>query len=787
MTFRQKIKSIPYWAYLLVILVIAINLLYLYYKYQIPEDGCTYKYENGHIVYDYIKPGWPDEKAGIKTGDILLSVNSIPIEEWSMKQRGRASDTLILVISRNNRQITIPCARSSYVSHAPGLYWSMFVIMLLFSCASLYILFKKPYEPAARLFFIYIQLFIVIENTKLLPFQDPLSIFATAAFLLSGSLIGPVLIHFILLFPRPAKIYGLYPRVPLIIYTAGFLLFIGLVTSYVYAINTQLQYGVTTFSQFNIILRWWKTLTFFLAVTAAIYQFKTIKDTLARNQLRIIIIGAFFCFITPITQAFFYNFLIQLSDKTPFLIELFQGIGSLIMICCILIAIFRFRIWDLEIFIRKTLLYIGATLIVIFSYLLLIFLVNQLAIRETNITRFLIFAISVVIFLVLRDWFQRMIDRIFQREAYDTATVVSDFEEKLAGIYRDDELKLRIGQCLDEIFHFKSLTLNLKRNDLIYEPAFVQGADLQILNKEFAVTSDIDRMLRKSKVFSPGELDHISPGNIDLNGELIVPLVKEDQPYGFFICGQKKSEKMYSMQDIRVLSLIAKRVIALFQTANLYQKDLDRQLMLERERARIAKDMHDDIGAGLTKIAMISEARAKVTEPDEGSNERLTKVATTARDMINRLNVIVWALNPRYDNLDSLISYARRYFGEFLENFGVGFKMEVPDSIPDLSISPDYRRNAFYAWQEAIHNAVKHSHCSEINIFMKIDQNKMLVTITDNGKGFNQANAGSGGNGLLNMKRRAEDLGGSFEIKSFPGGGTTVLFSISLNQNTTKV
>jgi len=296
-------------------------------------------------------------------------------------------------------------------------------------------------------------------------------------------------------------------------------------------------------------------------------------------------------------------------------------------------------------------------------------------------------------------------------------------------------------------------------------------------------------------VFSPGELskDTILPGPERI--DLVVPMVKDGRPFGFFLCGPKKSEKSYSMQDIRVLSLIARRVIALFQTASLYQSDLDRQLMLERERARISQDMHDDIGAGLTKIAMMSEAftgeeilrptlrdsgQARNQEPGTKDREKMQKVATTAREMINRLNVIVWALNPRYDNLESLVSYARRYFGEYLENFGIGFRMEVPDDIPDMPVTPDFRRNAFYAWQEAVHNVVKHGKCSEIKFDIRIDGQKLFITIADNGKGFDHALRGSGGNGLLNMKKRAEEIGGTFEITSGVGKGTKVSFILNL-------
>jgi signal transduction histidine kinase len=443
---------------------------------------------------------------------------------------------------------------------------------------------------------------------------------------------------------------------------------------------------------------------------------------------------------------------------------------------CILIAIFRFRIWNIEILLKKALFYLGATLIIILSYLLFLFFIDLSTISETKTTRFVILALSVITFLMLRDRLQKLIDRLYHRETYDSATVVSDFEEDLAGIYRMEDLGSRIVLGIDAIFHFKSFVLNLKKDGNFYEPAFILGQYHLNAGEKYEVNPEFEKMLMKSRVFSPVELHNIPPVIEADNVELVIPLIKEGQPFGFFICGRKKSEKTYSFQDIQVLSLIAKRVIALFHTAFLYQKDLDRQLMLERERARISQDMHDDIGAGLTKIAMISEKNT--SERDTVSGERMEKVAATARDMINRLNVIVWALNPRYDTLESLFSYARRYFGEFLENFEIKFMMEVPDEIPDLPITPDLRRNALYAWQEAIHNALKHGACSQIKIDVTIEGQNMIITITDNGIGFNDAIPKSGGNGLLNMKKRAEDLGGSFEIHSEAGKGSRVEFRI---------
>lgn len=132
-------------------------------------------------------------------------------------------------------------------------------------------------------------------------------------------------------------------------------------------------------------------------------------------------------------------------------------------------AVLRFRIWDIEVIIRKALLYLGATAVIILSYLFVVWLVDQFTAGTTDLIRFAILAFSVILFLVIRDRLQRLIDRMFHRETYDSATVVSEFEAKLAGIYRMVELKEKIVQGLDEIFHFKSFILGLKKEQFIYQ------------------------------------------------------------------------------------------------------------------------------------------------------------------------------------------------------------------------------------------------------------------------------------------------------------------------------
>jgi len=490
--------------------------------------------------------------------------------------------------------------------------------------------------------------------------------------------------------------------------------------------------------------------------------------------LRIVITGTFFGLITPMLISLFYNSYDQLSAKYPLMGPVSQSIGTMILIICILFAILRFRIWDIEVFIRKALLYLGATMVIILTYLFLIWIVDRLIISENDLVRFIILGISVIIFLVLRDQIQRMIDRIFHRETYDSATVVSDFEAKLGGIYRFDELKQKIVQSLDEIFHFKFFVFNLKKDNLVYEPAYVYGIDDLNIPAEYLITPEIEEKLRKKKVFSPEEVSHKPPVLNMINGDLIVPMISDDQPAGFFICGQKKSERTYSRQDITVLTLLARRVIALLHTASLYQKDLDRQLMLERERARISQDMHDDVGASLTRVSMMSDLVKARTDVGGEAKQWLGKISDTSRGLMEEMNQIIWALNPKNDNLEGLVTYVRRFAFEYLEPTSVSCTFDLPDEIPDRELTVEVRRNVYLVAREAIHNVIKHAGATKVRINLEINEQGFRIRIKDDGKGFDPGMLEFPGNGLINMKKRMNDIGGELHIISQKEAGTEI-------------
>ncbi len=207
---------------------------------------------------------------------------------------------------------------------------------------------------------------------------------------------------------------------------------------------------------------------------------------------------------------------------------------------------------------------------------------------------------------------------------------------------------------------------------------------------------------------------------------------------------------------------------------------LERRNEIEKIRNRISRDIHDDIGAGLTKISMMSQmARLDVTE-NKNIDDKLNTLSSSARDLSERLQEIVWAMNPRHDDLNSLLAFLRAYASDFFENSNVKLSFHFPDNIPALPLNPDMRRNLFLCFKEALNNIAKYANASEIFIEADIKTNTFHLMIKDNGKGFDANKNKLTGNGLANMQKRMEEINGQFSIKSKPGTGTEINISFPM-------
>lgn len=200
-------------------------------------------------------------------------------------------------------------------------------------------------------------------------------------------------------------------------------------------------------------------------------------------------------------------------------------------------------------------------------------------------------------------------------------------------------------------------------------------------------------------------------------------------------------------------------------------EQLEQERALERERARISQDMHDEVGSSLSEIAILSELAKQ--KPEEAGTH-VQEISERASEVIDNVSEIVWAMNPKNDTLDNLVAHLRRYAVKYLNLAQINCKFNAPDVIPAHHLTAEVRRNLFLVVKEALHNVVKHSGASEVCVTVSLRETTLALRIEDNGKGFDTAACAQAGNGLVGMDKRMQDIGGTFTLESKPDRGTKV-------------
>jgi signal transduction histidine kinase len=202
---------------------------------------------------------------------------------------------------------------------------------------------------------------------------------------------------------------------------------------------------------------------------------------------------------------------------------------------------------------------------------------------------------------------------------------------------------------------------------------------------------------------------------------------------------------------------------------------LEQQTARQQERVRIAADLHDELGAGLTRILMLSE-------PTGGGN--LDRIRRAALEMTRSLDEIVWAVNPKNDRLDRLAMYLDAYAFELLELSSITSRVDFPVPLPRRPIAATVRHGLFLAFKEALTNVLRHSKAHQVQLRLTVSPHSFTLSIEDDGRGFVVSEAGKEsvdpGNGLGNMRERLAKVGGRCSISSVPGRGTRVEFELPL-------
>jgi signal transduction histidine kinase len=207
---------------------------------------------------------------------------------------------------------------------------------------------------------------------------------------------------------------------------------------------------------------------------------------------------------------------------------------------------------------------------------------------------------------------------------------------------------------------------------------------------------------------------------------------------------------------------------------------VEQRRIMELERTRVAQDLHDELGSGLTELAMLGSLAKNASIPQEKRDNYLDQLTGAARSLVTGLDEIVWAVNPHYDSTASLATYYSLFAQRFLNLAGIACRLAVAETVPDFPLESKFRHGTFLAFKEALNNVVRHSGATEVRLAIEVTDDELKVTVTDNGSGFRANGSTPGKDGLAGMHQRMNQLGGHCDLRSEPGRGTTVELRLPL-------
>jgi signal transduction histidine kinase/ligand-binding sensor domain-containing protein len=257
--------------------------------------------------------------------------------------------------------------------------------------------------------------------------------------------------------------------------------------------------------------------------------------------------------------------------------------------------------------------------------------------------------------------------------------------------------------------------------------------------------------------------------------EITVPIFVDGKVFGI-IDSEHPKKNFYNAYDLRLLEKIA--VIC--------AERIFKYLTEEKLRGKIARDLHDNMGSALSSISVYGQIAKVYNEQQrrEDLEQTLNKINETSSEMITEMNDIVWAINPRNDNMDAMLQRMESFAKPLLASKNIGFNFQYDAGILNFHLEVTKRKNFFLIFKEAINNAVKYADCTHVSVWIKHSGNHLFMGISDNGKGFCVTSTlegiklllgnGNEGNGLRNMQLRAGEMKGTLNLESEPGKGTSV-------------
>ena len=293
---------------------------------------------------------------------------------------------------------------------------------------------------------------------------------------------------------------------------------------------------------------------------------------------------------------------------------------------------------------------------------------------------------------------------------------------------------------------------SLTKQNIFIEPSFARQKTSLLVNSQTTITPFIKLLIN----------------SFGIPYFILTPIVVQEKVIAYLFTGRKTETILFAAArllkpDVNAIEAIAGVIAALKNQDDQFQ-------LIVKERSRISSDMHDEIGSGITHIALLSELIQTQQKEVPGLKKDINVIATSARKLVQTMSEIIWAMNPQNDTLENLLAYIREQSHQYFESMDMHFEIYFPDAVPDIKLSNEQRRNLYLVTREALNNAMKHSEATCIQLKLEIQKKTCCFSVTDNGKGINEKVNKLGSNGLRNMNKRMEDIEGSIEWLSLERG-----------------